>query len=236
MLPSGGLMMLLTFSCYIGPGNIYVFNLYGAVCNMLSFLVSFKSCVLCGLMQVCVFFLFSVVRQYICCAFSTQVCSDLRANLDMSLQWKRMLSVLAVRAHNGATCVCLCVHACVHARREVSIRACSAVKPSPSACREGETWWQRKTRSFCGASQQTQPTDISEDGLSLAMHVIRRHGDSQHGRGVIDVAPNSPVQILFLKVSTRVGISDENSRFAARKSLASHAGRGVWKLDVASRL
>ena len=128
------------------------------------------------------FFFFVVVKRYICCAFGAQVCGDQRAHLDLSTKWRRLCLVLA-------ECVC------VQAGREVSVRARSAVKARPSACWEEEAWWQRKTWSFCRAGQQTQHTDISKDGLSLAMHVIRRRRDSQHGCGVIDVAPNSPIHI-----------------------------------------
>lgn len=41
--------------------------------------------------------------------------------------------------------------------------------------------------------------------------------DSQRGHGVIDVAPSTRVQILFLKVSTDVGTLYENRKVVASK-------------------
>lgn len=151
-----------TSSYYNEPGNIYLFNFYWAVCNMLSFLVSSKSCALQA--NVFILLLLVVVKRYICCAFRST-----------SMRWSGSTIgfVSEVKTFSPMWCVFMC-----ELGGEVSVRARSAVKPSPSACWEEEAWWQRKTWSFCRARQQTRPTDIGKDGLSLAMHVMRRRRDS----------------------------------------------------------
>lgn len=217
--------MFITSSCYNEPGNTYLFDLYGAVCNMLSFMVSSSSYVLRRLFVFCFEWFF---QQCICCTFSAQVCRYQGAHLDLPLKWSRTHFSLSNMHY---VCVCICV-----AWRQVILRARSAVQTSPGACWEEEAWWQGKTWSFCRASQQTQPTDISEDSLSVAMHVIRQRGDGQRGRAVTDVAPNTPVRILSQRLAQMLASRMKIEGLWQPKARQPLRTREVWKHNTASRL
>lgn len=92
--------------------------------------------------------LFVVVKRYICCAFSAQVCGDQGAHLDLSLKWRRTPLVLA-----GCD-VCLCTSL----KGSECKGTLSGETQSPSACWEEKAWWQKKKASAGPASRHSQLT------------------------------------------------------------------------------
>lgn len=185
------------------PGNIHPSNLYQAVCNMLSFLGSSKSYVLCRQM-----FLFSLLWLS---GDTSVVHLERKYAMIREDVWIFFWSEEG-RLKSRAMCACL------RARREVSVRASSAVKKSPSASWEEEAWWQSSNSELL----RGQPTDTAnwhQQRLlvtSNACHTAMQGPSTRpwsHWCGTQGPRPDS-----FLKVSTEVGLADENRRVVGSKT------------------